>query len=189
MKQFFQKIKIPMMVLWSVLIAASVLLDQISKLIVVKTLPLYDSVILINGIFSFTHIQNRGAAWGMFSENRWIFLTATAIAIVILPIVLYKYRNLHVLFGISMSMIIGGAIGNMIDRVFLGYVVDFLEFTFIDFPVFNIADVCIVVGTFMMAAYILFFDKTLFVDNKKTSETVKEEKDTQTDVGTHNENL
>jgi signal peptidase II len=70
----------------------------------------------------------------------------------------------------------------MIDRVFLGYVVDFLEFTFIDFPVFNIADVCIVVGTFMMAAYILFFDKTLFVDKKKTSEKAEKEKDTKTDV-------
>jgi signal peptidase II len=189
MKKPLQKIKIPTMGLWSILIAASVLIDQISKLIVVKTLPLHDSVVLIKGFFSFTHIQNRGAAWGMFSENRWVFLVATAIAIIILPIVLYKYRNIHALFGISMSMIIGGAIGNMIDRVFLGYVVDFLEFTFIDFPVFNIADVCIVIGTFMMAAYILFFDKVLFVDNKKTSETAKEEKDTQTDVGTHNKNL
>ena len=177
------------MILWTLIIVASVLIDQIAKLVVVKTLPLYNSVVLIKGFFSFSHIQNRGAAWGMFSENRWIFLTATAVAIIILPIILYKYRKIHPLFGTSMSLIIGGAIGNMIDRVFLGYVVDFLEFTFIDFPVFNIADVCIVVGTFMMAAYILFFDKVLFVDNKKTSETAKEEKDTNTDVGTHNENL
>lgn len=177
------------MILWTIIIIASVLIDQIAKQIVVHTLPLYDSVVLIDGFFSFTHIQNRGAAWGMLSDHRWVFLTATAVAIIILPIILYKYRKLHMLFGTSMSLIIGGAIGNMIDRVFLGYVVDFLEFTFIDFPVFNIADICIVVGTFMMAAYMIFFDKTLFADKKKTSETAEEEKDTQTDVGTHNENL
>ncbi len=176
------------MILWTIIIIASVLIDQISKWIVVQTLPLYDSVVLIDGFFSFTHIQNRGAAWGMLSDHRWVFIAATAIAIIVLPIILYRYRKLHVLFGVSMSLIIGGAIGNMIDRIFLGYVVDFLEFTFIDFPVFNIADVCIVVGTFMMAAYILFFDKVLFVDKKKTSETT-EEKDTQTDVGTQNETI
>ena len=176
------------MILWIMIIIASVLIDQISKLIVVLTLPLYDSVVLIDGFFSFTHIQNRGAAWGMFSEHRWVFLVATTIAIIVLPIILYRFRKLHVLFGTSMSLIIGGAIGNMIDRIFLGYVVDFLEFTFIDFPVFNIADVCIVVGTALMVVYILFFDKTLFVDQKKTTET-KEEKDTTNDVGTHNETL
>lgn len=176
------------MILWTAIIILSVLIDQISKYIVVQTLPLYDSVTLIKGFFSFTHIQNRGAAWGMFSEHRWVFLAATAIAIIVLPIVLYRFRKLHVLFGTSMSLIIGGAVGNMIDRLFLGYVVDFLEFTFIDFPVFNIADICIVVGTFMMAAYILFFDKSLFVDTKKTTET-KEEKDPTNDVGTHNETL
>ena len=176
------------MILWIMIIIASVLIDQISKLIVVQTLPLYDSVVLIDGFFSFTHIQNRGAAWGMFSEHRWVFLVATTIAIIVLPIILYRFRKLHVLFGTSMSLIIGGAIGNMIDRIFLGYVVDFLEFTFIDFPVFNIADVCIVVGTALMVVYILFFDKTLFVDQKKTTET-KEEKDTTNDVVTHNKTL
>jgi signal peptidase II len=172
------------MILWTAIIILSVLIDQISKYIVVQTLPLYDSVTLIDGFFSFTHIQNRGAAWGMFSEHRWVFLAATAIAIIVLPIILYRFRKLHALFGTSMSLIIGGAVGNMIDRLFLGYVIDFLEFTFIDFPVFNIADICIVVGTFMMAAYILFFDKTLFVDTKN-----KKEKDTTNDVGTHNETL
>ncbi len=176
------------MILWTTIIILSVLIDQIAKYIVVQTLPLYDSVVLIDGFFSFTHIQNRGAAWGMFSEHRWVFLVATAIAIIVLPIILYRFRKLHVLFGVSMSLIIGGAVGNMIDRLFLGYVIDFLEFTFIDFPVFNIADICIVVGTFMMAAYILFFDKTLFVEKKKTPEN-NEEKDTTNDVGTHNETL
>ncbi len=166
------------MILWTLIILASVLLDQITKFIVVQTMPLYDSITLIDGFFSFTHIRNLGAAWGMLSNHRWVFILLTGAALVILPIILYKYRKLHPLFGTAMSLIIGGAAGNMIDRLFLGYVVDFLEFTFIDFPVFNIADVCIVVGTGLMALYIIAFDKTLFVDKKKESKNaeIKDEK-------------
>ena len=84
------------MILWTAIIILSVLIDQISKYIVVQTLPLYDSITLIEGFFSFTHIQNRGAAWGMFSEHRWVFLAATAIAIIVLPIVLYQIGRAHV---------------------------------------------------------------------------------------------
>ena len=73
-----------------------------------------------------------------------------------------------------MSLIIGGAIGNMIDRIFLGYVVDFLEFTFIDFPVFNVADVCVVIGTILMAIYLIFLDKTIFATKKAEKEETKD---------------
>ncbi len=176
------------MILWTIIIVLSVILDQVSKLIVVNNMELYESVPLIEGFFSFSYIHNRGAAWGMLSDQRWVFIVVTAIALIVLPIILYRYRKLHVLFGTSLSLIIGGAFGNMIDRIFLGYVVDFLQFTFIDFPVFNIADVCIVVGTFMMAAYILFFDKTLFAEKNKfkAPEPAKEE---TTNDGTHNETV
>ncbi len=171
------------MLLWTAVVILSVVLDQIAKWVVVENLPLYDSVSVIDGFFAFTHIQNRGAAWGMLSGQRWVFIVLTAIAIIILPLILWKYRNIHKMFGFSLSLILGGAIGNMIDRVFLGYVVDFLEFTFIDFPVFNIADVCIVVGTFMMAAYILFFDKVLFAEKpKKTTEAAKPDTTTEKDT-------
>ena len=83
----------------------------------------------------------------------------TGIAIVVLPIILYRFRKLHFLFGLSMSLIIGGAVGNMIDRLFRGYVIDFLEFTFIDFPVFNVADICVTVGTVLMFIYIVLSTK------------------------------
>ncbi|MBQ9748091.1 MAG: signal peptidase II [Clostridia bacterium] len=154
------------MILWTIIIIASVLLDQLSKWIVVRTMPLYDTIPLIDGFFSLTHIRNKGAAWGMFSDSRWVFIIATAIALIVLPLLLYRYRKLHFMFGLPLSLIIGGAAGNMIDRVFLGYVVDFMEFTFIDFPVFNVADVFIVVGTVMMMVYILFIDRELFTDKK-----------------------
>lgn len=155
------------MLLWILIIAASIILDQITKLIVVNTMHLHETIPLIEKFFSFTRVHNYGAAWGMLSDHRWIFIAVTAIAIIILPIFLYKYRKLHFLFGFSLSLIIGGAIGNMIDRVALGYVVDFLQFTFIDFPVFNVADICVTCGAALMFIYIAFIDKTLFAEIPK----------------------
>ena len=162
------------MLLWMIVIAASVLLDQITKMIVVNSMELYQSISVIDHVFSFTYIHNYGAAWGMLSDHRWVFILVTAIAIIVLPIFLYRYRNLHFMFGFSLSLIIGGAIGNMIDRVVLGYVVDFLEATFIDFPVFNVADICVVCGAIMMFVYIAFIDKTLFADKPKADKTENE---------------
>ena len=115
------------MLLWILIIAASVLVDQITKLLAVGNMALYDSVTVIPHVFSFTYIHNYGAAWGLFSDHRWVFLILTGIALIVLPILLYRYRHLPFLFGFSLSLIIGGAIGNMIDRLFRGYVIDFLE--------------------------------------------------------------
>jgi signal peptidase II len=160
-----------MMLLWIIIIAASVILDQITKMLVVNGMALYESIPLIKNVLSFTYIHNYGAAWGMLSDHRWVFIVVTALAIIVMPIFLYKYRNLHWMFGLSLSLIIGGAIGNMIDRVFLGYVVDFIQATFIDFPVFNVADICVVCGAIMMFVYVAFIDKTLFSDKPKAAKT------------------
>ena len=177
------------MILWISIIAACVVLDQLTKWIVVHSMELYDSTVLIEKFFSFTYIHNYGAAWGMFDNQRWVFLIATSIALIIMPIILYRYRKVHILFNLSLSLFIGGAIGNMIDRIFLGYVVDFLEFTFISFPVFNVADICVVFGAITMIVYALFFDKTFFVDQKKPAPvSASTEEDTDRD-GTDQENL
>ncbi len=155
------------MLIWILVIASSVLLDQASKAIIVRQMDLHESIPLIKNVFSLTFIRNEGAAWGMFADHRWVFLVITGIAIIALPILLYYYRKEPFLFGFSLSLIIGGAIGNMIDRLFLGSVVDFFEFTFIDFPVFNVADICVTVGTVLMFIYLAFFDKTIFADKTK----------------------
>lgn len=155
------------MFLWIAVILLSVLLDFLSKQIVMGNMELFSSIPLIPNVLSFTYIHNKGAAWGMFSDQRWVFLVVTGIALIVMPIVLYKYRKLHFLFGFSLSLVIGGAVGNMIDRVFLGYVVDFIEFTFIDFPVFNVADICVTVGAALLFVYLIFIDKTFFADKKK----------------------
>lgn len=170
-----KKNKPHIMWLWVAVIAVSVILDQVTKLIVVKNMELYETAPFIKGIIEFQYIENRGAAWGMFSENRWIFIIISAAALIALPIMLYKYRNLHFLFGFSLSLVIGGAAGNMIDRVFAGAVVDFLNFQFIDFPVFNVADICVTVGAALMFIYLIFIDKEFFRDKKK-EEAEKAEK-------------
>ena len=176
------------MILWIIVIAACVILDQVTKWIVVNSMELYESIALIPKLFSFTYIHNYGAAWGMFSEHRWVFILVTSIALLIMPVILYQYRKVHYLFSLSLSLFIGGALGNLIDRIFVGYVVDFLEFTFIDFPVFNVADICVVFGAGIMIVYALFFDKTFFVDKKKTTVSINKEEDNIND-GTDQKDL
>ena len=158
------------MLVWAAVIAGCVGLDQLTKVLIVRSYELGESHEIIKGVIDFTHVQNKGAAWGMLSDNRWVFIAISAVLIVVLPIILYKYRRVHALFGISMSFIIGGAIGNMIDRIFCGYVTDFIEFSFVNFPVFNVADCFVTVGAVMMFIYLVFIDKTIFKSNKKKDE-------------------
>ena len=168
------------MVLWIVIIVVSVGLDQLTKYVISHTYEIGESHELIRGVLNFTYIRNEGAAWGMLSDSRWVFIAITAVMLVILPFVLYRYRKLHFLFGFSLSLIIGGAIGNMIDRVFLGSVVDFIQAAFIDFPIFNVADSCVTVGAALMFVYLVFIDKTLFKSKKEEPAAVTAE-DTKTD--------
>ncbi len=161
----------------NILLCISILvvtLDQLSKTIVANNMQVGESIVLIKNLFSLTYVRNEGAAWGILANHRWIFLVLTAIAIIAIPIITYKLRDFGYFFGTSMALIWGGAIGNMIDRLFYGSVVDFIEATFIDFPVFNIADSCVVVGGIMLFIYLVFINKTLFKSEKKP-ETVSEE--------------
>ena len=103
----------------------------------------------------------------MLSESRWIFMSASVVFIVLLIYVLKKIHVDNKLFQISVAMLLGGGIGNMIDRIFVGYVVDFIEFTFVDFAVFNIADTAITIGAVCLGIYFAFFDKTFFPKKEK----------------------
>ena len=136
-----------------------------------------ESVKFIPGIINFTHIKNDGAAFGMLDNARWVFLIISAAAIIGLPFLLYKYRKVHFLFGFSLSLIIGGAIGNMIDRLFApnGFVTDFIELAFMDFAIFNVADIFVCVGAFLMFIYLAFLDKTIFPPNDKNKKEAKKE--------------
>ncbi len=139
---------------WCYLIAALVVaLDQISKLIVIDRLMPVGSVPLIEGVFHFTYVENTGVAFGMMKDKRWIFMAVSVLAILILVYAIAKYSKEYKFAGIALAMTLGGGIGNMIDRVRLGYVVDFIDFRLINFAVFNIADSFVTIG----AALLIFF--------------------------------
>ena len=140
-----------------IIIILSVVADQLTKLFTVKHLALHESADVIPGIFRFTYIQNRGAAFGMLDEHRWVFMIISTVAIVALLIYLFKFAPRNILLNVGLSLVIGGGIGNMIDRVALGYVVDFLDFYAFDFWVwvFNVADACVCVGAAVIALYLV----------------------------------
>ncbi len=139
--------------MWLYLIGiALVIIDQVTKYIAVENLRGKPSVVIIDGILSFTYVENKGAAFGIFSNSRFFLLVITVILIVV---ILYAFFNSKEIFESKFSkpllmLILSGAIGNMIDRFFLGYVVDFIHATFINFPVFNVADMCVVCGSVLL---------------------------------------
>ncbi len=132
-------------------------IDQISKLLVLKHLQDVATIPIINNIFHLTYVENRGAAFGMLQNNQMIFVVTASIASIF---GLYDLctKKIHIVGKIGIMLLISGAIGNLIDRLRLGFVVDFLDFRIIWQYVFNIADVFVVVGTILVCIYILFFE-------------------------------
>ncbi len=129
-----------------------VVIDQISKWLVVENLKGETSKAIINNILSFTYVENRGAAFGIFNNSRFFLLF---ISIIIMGFIVYLIINSDKYFESKIAkliliIILSGAIGNMIDRIFIGYVVDFIELEFIDFAIFNIADIYVSVGGISM---------------------------------------
>lgn len=136
----------------------AVIADQISKYIVVQNIEYRGEVPFINGFMSFYHTRNTGAAFSMLSDKPWVFMVFSVIAMAIIILLLVKEYRRHVLLNISLAMVLGGGIGNMIDRIRLEYVVDFFRFDFVDFAIFNVADCFITVGAILLGVYIVFFD-------------------------------
>ncbi|MCR1933215.1 signal peptidase II [Clostridium tepidum] len=135
-----------------------ILLDRISKIWALNTLASGKDIVIIKNLFSFSYLENRGAAFGIF-QNRLIFLTLITV-IVILGVVYFiiKYKPASKLLKISLALIISGAIGNFIDRIYYKFVVDFIMLHYKDvyyFPTFNVADMLVVLGTILLAIYIL----------------------------------
>ena len=143
------------MLIWLMIIAGIIFLDQLSKWLTVINLGLHETFPLIEGVFHFTYVRNTGAAFSMFDkpEERWIFMSISTVAIIALAIYLWYNRKGSKLLCVALSFIIGGGIGNMIDRCILKYVIDMLDFRLINFAIFNVADsfVCVGVGLFALA--------------------------------------
>lgn len=160
---------------WILISALAVILDQISKYIVDALIPIHDSIVVIPDFFSLTHVRNTGAAFGIFAGQRWVFMIFT-VAIILVAVYFLQKGKIKNPWGIvSLALVIGGGIGNMIDRLFLGEVIDFFAFNFwgYQFAVFNVADIFVCCGTFMLAFYIFFthdFDVKRTQDEALTDE-------------------
>jgi signal peptidase II len=140
-----------------------VALDRATKWMVAKDIPLHDSIKMISGFFYLTHVENRGAAFSLFadSSSQWkitLLVLFSIIALVIVTILLWRNSHAMTITGVGLSLILGGAVGNLWDRLLNGRVVDFLLFYIgsYQWPAFNVADSAIVVGAGLLVCEILF---------------------------------
>ena len=156
---------------------AVVILDQLSKFIAVKYLMPVSSFPIIKDVIHFTYVENKGAAFGMLQDQRRVFMVISTVMIAVLIFIMVKYKKyFHPLMLIGIAFVFGGGIGNMIDRTLLGYVVDFIDFTLINFAVFNIADSFICVGVGLMLLDVILKKSDLsFLDDKKSEKDTDNE--------------
>ena len=146
------------MVFWIITALAAIIIDQLTKYLAVTMLKPIGYVPLWQDVLHLTYVENTGAAFGMFKDHRWVFLIISTVAIIAMIVFMFIFRSKSAMFNISMGLIVGGGIGNMIDRIMNGFVVDFVDFTLIDFAVFNGADSCVCVGAALLFIYILFIE-------------------------------
>ena len=125
-----------------------IVIDQIVKILVISKLALQQSITIINNFFNITYVRNTGAAWSILSGNVLLLIMISVLALVTIYYYLIKDKDLNKIDIVSYSMLIGGIIGNLIDRIVHGYVIDYLDFKIFNynFPIFNIADTLIVIS-------------------------------------------
>lgn len=140
--------------IYLIIIILGLLIDRLTKIYAVNNLMEKN----IDGkLFNLTYLENRGAAFGILQDKRMVFIILTSAIVIYL--LYYFVKNIKTsprILNISLAMIISGAIGNFYDRLIQGYVVDFIEFSFVKFPVFNVADILVTVGCALMIIYIIF---------------------------------
>lgn len=161
----------PYFLLTIALIAA----DQLVKYLVLTHIPLHGSVPFIPYIMDLTYVQNTGAAFSLFSEHTWVLTLCSLIMSIVLAVAVWKKFFSHPLGRIPMTMLLAGAIGNLIDRATRGFVVDMFRTLFIHFAVFNVADICVVVGGIAAGLYYVFlYDK---LEGKKGEDLIHDQAD------------
>ena len=155
-------------ILYALFTAAVVAADQITKYLTVQNIPLYADVPFLPGVVQLTYVQNTGAAFSSFEGQQWLFALIFA---VFTAAILYEYFKSPMPFSTferwCIAAIYAGGLGNMIDRLRLGYVVDMIETTFMEFPVFNVADCFITCGCIAMIVHLILFNKEFWKDEKK----------------------
>ncbi len=148
--------------------AGIVAVDQLTKLLVVENIPLYADVPLLPGVVQLTYAQNTGAAFSILQGQQWLFALIFALFTVAIVWAYFKKPLPFSKFEwFCIAAIYGGGLGNMIDRLRLGYVIDMIETQFIEFPVFNVADSFITCGCIALMASLIFCNKAFWKDGKK----------------------
>ena len=148
--------------------AGIVAADQITKLLVLANIPLFGDVPAIPGLFHLTYVQNTGAAFSSFEGMRWMFVGLFVVLTVLIFLEYFKKPMPFTTFERwCIAAIYGGGLGNVIDRVRLGFVVDMIEVDFINFPVFNVADCFITCGCIALIVHMIFFNKEFWKEDKK----------------------
>ena len=158
-----------MQFLWYALFAVGIVaVDQWTKFLVLEHIPLYGHVDAIPGLFHLTYVRNTGAAFSAFSGMQWLF---ALIFVALTVAILYEYFKKPLPFTTAerwlIAAIYGGGVGNMIDRLRFGYVVDMIEVDFMNFAVFNVADCFITCGSILLMLHLIFFNKALWKEEKK----------------------
>ena len=148
--------------------AGIVAADQITKYLTVAFIPLSERISFIPGVLNLTYVRNTGAAFSSFEGQQWLF---ALIFLVFTGLILFEYFKKPMAFTTferwCIAAIYGGGLGNMIDRIRMGYVVDMIETSFMDFPVFNVADCFITCGCILLMGHLVFFNKEFWKDSKK----------------------
>ena len=146
---------------YALLAAALVAVDQIVKYLVRTYIPLGESIPFLPHIMDLTYVQNTGAAFSLFEEQTWVLTLVSLAASAFLAVLLIKkWITRHPLGRALLAVVLAGAAGNLIDRALLGFVTDMFQTTFMNFAVFNVADICVVLGGIGFCAYyLLLFDR------------------------------
>ena len=143
---------------WLILfVLAVVAADQVTKMLVIRSIPYGEQVPVWPGVVHLTYVRNAGAAFSMLSGARWLFLVLVAVFLVVLALLIKKGILSRPMELWCMAAIVGGALGNAIDRAVSGTVVDMIEVEFVQFAVFNVADSFITCGAILFVVYMLFF--------------------------------
>ncbi|MBD5493041.1 MAG: signal peptidase II [Lachnospiraceae bacterium] len=153
--------KILLLTIDILLIAVLIVLDQYTKYLAVIRLKDKPAYPIINGVLEFNYLENHGAAFGMLQNQRVFFIFVEVIVLGVIAYILYKTpaKKKYIMMHLMLSLIAAGAIGNMIDRIRLNYVVDFIYIVIINFPIFNLADMCVTFSTALLVLSLLFFYK------------------------------
>ena len=156
------------LLLYTLFVVGIVAADQFTKYLTVANIALYADVPFIPGLLQLTYVQNTGAAFSSFEGQQWLF---ALIFILFTGLIVREFIRKSMGFTTfewwCIAAIYGGGLGNMIDRVRMGYVVDMIETTFMEFPVFNVADCFITCGCILMMAHLVLFNKEFWKDGKK----------------------